>query len=248
MWKKSTSGEESFPNHNSDHIVQALLFESGQAWEHFRHLENLANQYLAFYGGIVTAYLGIMGLIFTRSGHNVIENSWIIAAVTGPLIGTFGVAILTRLERLRYVRDFYYFKIIEPIRSYLFENVAHDPLHNWNRELNVVSALERLQVKLERERKIPYFGLDLGSDIAVGYIPLALLGAPFYTLVASSRLHFSPDQYVITCVFAAYSLLMLAIMIDINRLRRMGVFGDRYLITTKASSLQAGSRTPDIES
>jgi hypothetical protein len=212
------------PNDNPDHLAQALLFESGQAWEHYRHLEDLVNQYLAFYGGVVTAYVGITGLIFSRSGPHAIVNGLIIAAVIGPLVGTFGVSIMARVERLRYIRSYYYFEIIMPIRSYIFDNYAGD--FQWVDKLNAFLALEGLRTRIRRERRLPCMGLRLGDDSTLAYIPLACLGAPFYALIASCWITFSPIQYAAITILSVYSFLIFLVMLELRRLRRKGVFGD----------------------
>ena len=222
-------GAEPSPD-NRGELLQALLFESGQAWEHFRHTENLASQYLAFYGVIASVYAGIMGVVFSHGNNHAMAGNLTALAVTGPLVGTLGVAVLGKLEWLRFVRDFYYQELVK-IRSHVFGTLAHDPAVNWAEELDIVPAIREFHGRLKKKRKVPHLGLYHGSNPALSVIPLVFLGEPAYALVASLHLTFSRAQLAVTAVACAYSLAILIISIDIYRLYRKGEFGDKPLVT-----------------
>jgi hypothetical protein len=148
-------------------------------------------------------------------------------------VGTFGVAILTRAERLRYIRDFYQFQLIRPIRSYIFKNFALDYRRSWNGEFDILPALDRLSARVRHEQRVPYLKLNLGSDVVFGYIPLACLGTPAYALIAGYWVSFSITQYVIIGASCVYSLMILLALLDLYHLHRKGVFGDAYPLSAK---------------
>ena len=118
--RAKTNATPTIPSLNAD-VRAALIAESSQAWEHYRHIENQRNSYIGFF---LTAILGFIALIGSLSA--IVKSSFIgwpllTLGIGANFFGCLSVGIFLAIRRFNSVLNLYA-QIIVDVRNLIFSD------------------------------------------------------------------------------------------------------------------------------
>jgi hypothetical protein len=102
-----------------DKARQALIYEGAQAWEHYRHIENQRNSFMAFLLTVAFAATGLLVSIASRPGNSATTTALTVACPVSCAVLTISAITHWSIDRFRYILEFYRRMLLDARRELL---------------------------------------------------------------------------------------------------------------------------------
>lgn len=181
---------------NAGRLTQALLYEASQAWDHYRHVENQRNQYVAFSFTVALASLGLVASIAASADTPSVAVT--VSAATATFTGALALVTYWSIQRFRHILAFYN-KLIRTIRRELFKGSERESL--WINELEIYKILpSAVSGRLLGPQAIAELSLLVLMSISLAVAPASLASFAWWS--------YNPVQYVIILTSGGISLFL----------------------------------------